>query len=250
MLLQSNADLEQFGYALGHDLKEPLRAVYGFAGRLIQRHSDSDDPATRECVQFIREGIDRARAMIDGLLSCYSATRASDAPAAALESTALLDEVLKNCSASIEECGAKVTHDPLPPVSIDRAWFIQILQNLVSNALKYRRVDVPPRIHVSARVLNGQVEFAVRDNGIGIEAEHRERIFQLFQRLHGDKYSGIGLGLSLCARLVQRSGGEIWVDAAPEAGSIFYFTLPAPESTCSGEVVEGPVRTASKAASS
>jgi signal transduction histidine kinase len=112
-------------------------------------------------------------------------------------------------------------------IAIAGSALLQIFQNLISNSLKYRRADIPPRIHVSARILDDLVEFAVQDNGIGIRMEHRERVFQLFQRLNGDRYPGIGLGLSLCARLVQGSGGRIWVDTAPEGGSIFYFTLPA-----------------------
>jgi signal transduction histidine kinase/CheY-like chemotaxis protein len=227
MLSQSNADLEQFGYAVSHDLKEPLSSVYGFAGLLSKHYADATDPSTREFVGFIRDGIDRARGMIDGLLSLYRAGRNGDPPAAAADSNEIVEMVGRNCSESIAECGATVTHDPLPMIAIAGSALLQIFQNLISNSLKYRRADIPPRIHVSARILDDLVEFAVQDNGIGIRMEHRERVFQLFQRLNGDRYPGIGLGLSLCARLVQGSGGRIWVDTAPEGGSIFYFTLPA-----------------------
>ena len=129
---------------------------------------------------------------------------------------------------SIDQSGASVTSDALPPVSIQPPALLQILQNIISNALKYQHPDRAPRIHVSARLMDGFVEFAVRDNGIGIAPEHRERIFGLFQRLDPEsKYSGLGLGLAMCARLVRNQGGEIRAEPAAGGGSVFLFTLPA-----------------------
>jgi light-regulated signal transduction histidine kinase (bacteriophytochrome) len=140
----------------------------------------------------------------------------------------VLERTLKALRRAIEEADAEVTHDRLPPVQADAAQLGQVFQNLIANAIKFRREDVPPRIHISAERQGDEWLFSVTDNGIGIDAEHADRIFQVFQRLHTEEeYPGLGVGLALCKRIVERHGGRIWAEPGPGVGTTFYFTLPA-----------------------
>ena len=224
-LSQANEDLQQVNFALSHDLKEPLRTASAYADLLSIRYGKSD-AALRELVGFVHGGIGRMRTMIEGLSQFYRAGMGAENSRAATDSAEVLREVIENCAAAIAECNATVTVDPTPPAGIARASLLHIFQNLVSNSLKYRRSDVAPRIRIGSRIGEGRIEFFVSDNGIGVAPEQREKIFGLFQRLHGDEYPGLGLGLAICARLVRSRGGRIWVEASEEGGAVFKFTLP------------------------
>ena len=231
-LTRSNAELEGFAYAASHDLQEPLRMVASFVGLLKERYQGQLDRDADEFIAFAMDGAKRMQRLIDDLLE-YSRVATRGQPPAPTDAAAALDEALWNLTLAIEEAGATVTHDPLPTVLADPIQLMQLFQNLVGNALKFRGSE-PPRVHVSARATFEVSEtskvwvFAVRDNGIGIAPENFERIFGVFQRLHSQtEYPGSGIGLAVCQKIVARHGGRIWVASQPGAGATFYFTLPA-----------------------
>ena len=231
-LTRSNAELEGFAYAASHDLQEPLRMVASFVGLLKERYQGQLDRDADEFIAFAMDGAKRMQRLIDDLLE-YSRVATRGQPPAPTDAAAALGEALWNLTLAIEEAGATVTHDPLPTVLADPIQLMQLFQNLVGNALKFRGSE-PPRVHVSARATFEVSEtskvwvFAVRDNGIGIAPENFERIFGVFQRLHSQtEYPGSGIGLAVCQKIVARHGGRIWVASQPGAGATFYFTLPA-----------------------
>ena len=225
VLQRSNEELRQFAYIASHDLQEPLRTVASFTQLLVSRYREQGDPQAGEFAAFIVDGVERMSSLIHDLLQ-YSSTGGSNTlPTEPASTEAALAEVLFALSASVRASGAAVTYDRLPSVWVEKHALITLLQNLIGNAIKYRG-ERPPRIHVSAEPKNGNWQFSVRDNGIGIPAEYRERIFGIFKRLHGKEIPGTGIGLAICQRIVQWHGGEIWVDSQPGAGSQFYFTLP------------------------
>jgi light-regulated signal transduction histidine kinase (bacteriophytochrome) len=225
-LARSNQDLEQFAYVASHDLQEPLRMVTSYVQLLSQRYKDKLDSDAGEFIGFAVDGAIRMWKLINDLLT-YSrvGTRGKE-----LESTdceAVLNQSLNNLKVAIEEKGAVVTHDPLPTVMADNLQMGQLFQNLIGNAIKFRGNE-PPRIHVSASRKGNVWTFSVGDNGIGIAPEYAERIFIIFQRLHGRKeYDGTGIGLAICKRIVERHGGRIWAESEVGKGATFYFTLPA-----------------------
>ncbi len=226
-LNRSNAELEQFAYVASHDLQEPLRAVSGCVQILQRRYTDKLDAKASELIQHAVEGSVRMQTLINDLLA-YSRVSSKAQPLEEVDSGKVLKNTLLNLRAAIEESHAQVIYNGLPAVFADPAQLSQLFQNLVGNALKYRG-DLPPEIRVDA-VLEDDAHwrFAVRDNGIGIEPQYFERIFRLFQRLHTRReYTGTGIGLALCKKIVERHGGRIWVESKPEKGSTFYFTLPA-----------------------
>jgi light-regulated signal transduction histidine kinase (bacteriophytochrome) len=208
-----------------HDLQEPLRAVAGFIGLLKMRLEKSLDEKTSEYMNFSVDGVSRMQSLINGLLE-YSRIDTSGKPPEPTDSKAVLDNVLLQLRASIEESGAKITAENLPTVKIDPVQLVQLFQNLIGNAIKFRS-DTAPRIHVSAGRQDGAWQFAIRDNGIGIDPQYAHKIFLIFQRLHTRKqYPGTGIGLSICKKIVERHGGRIWMDSQPGQGSTFYFTIP------------------------
>jgi len=226
-LKRSNADLEQFAYVASHDLQEPLRMVSSFTQLLAERYRGKLDKDADEFIGFAVDGSRRMQSLIADLLaySCVG-TRALQ-PLARTDSKAALAEALAGLKAAIRESGATVTHGRLPKVMADRTQLAQLFQNLIGNAVKFRR-KAAPRVHVSAREREDGWRFAVRDNGIGIARQYHERIFEIFQRLHTrKKYPGTGIGLAICKRIVERHGGRIWVESKPNKGSTFYFQLPA-----------------------
>jgi PAS domain S-box-containing protein len=226
-LKRSNADLEQFAYVASHDLQEPLRMVSSFTQLLAERYRGKLDKDADEFIGFAVDGSRRMQSLIADLLA-YSrvGTRALQ-PLARTDSKAALAEALAGLKATIRESGATVTHGRLPKVMADRTQLAQLFQNLIGNAVKFRR-KAAPRVHVSARKREDGWRFAVRDNGIGIARQYHERIFEIFQRLHTrKKYPGTGIGLAICKRIVERLGGRIWVESKPNKGSTFYFQLPA-----------------------
>ena len=225
-LERSNQELEQFAYITSHDLREPLRMVKGYLDLLGRRYRDELDAPAREFIDYAVDGAERMQEMIRALLRLSRVgTRGQAFALADVED--ILARTLKALSRSIADAGAEVTHDPLPTVMADGAQLTQVLQNLIANGIKFCREDVPPRVHVSVQRKEGEWVFAVVDNGIGIDPEQADRLFQIFQRLHTrDEYEGLGIGLALCRRIVERHGGRIWVESEPGQGATFYFTLP------------------------
>ncbi len=224
-LAASNAELEEFARIASHDLKEPMRTV-ATSVQLLQRHSNGRlDPESLEFIGHAVDGAKRAARLIDDLLA-YSRVGTRGQSLERVETESILGEVLADLQAAIEESGAAVTCDPLPTVAADRSQMKQLLQNLVSNAIKFRAAEAP-RIHVSAERAAGEWVLSVRDNGIGIDPEFADRIFVAFQRLHGqEEYPGTGIGLAICKKIVERHGGRLWVESTPGEGSTFRFTIP------------------------
>jgi signal transduction histidine kinase len=226
-LRRANADLEQFAFSASHDLQEPLRMVATFSQLLHMKYASRLDQEADIIIGHCVEGALRMGRMIRDLLEYTRAATISGTPAEVVDTNAALEEALGNLSASIQESGAVVTHDPLPAVPAEPVHLQQIFQNLVSNAIKYRGRDVP-RVHIGAVRRDGFWEFVVSDNGIGIDPLYQEQVFGLFKRLHSTgQYSGTGLGLAICKKLVERYQGRIWVQSKPGEGASFFFTLAA-----------------------
>ena len=226
-LQRSNEDLQQFAYVASHDLQEPLRSIVGFSQLLARRYGGRLDEDADEFIGFIVEGGNRMQTLIRDLLRVARVETQAKEPVPT-DAGAVVAGALVLLDPSLKETGATVTVGDLPAVMADPAQLEQVFVNLVGNAVKYRREDVPPAIAVSARPLDGMVEFSVADNGIGIEAEHFDRIFEMFRRLHThDEYDGTGIGLAVVKRIVERHGGRFRVTSVPGEGSTFSFTLPA-----------------------
>ncbi len=227
-LRRSNAELEQFAYVASHDLQEPLRMVASYTQLLARRYQGRLDEKADRFIGFAVEGATRMQTLINDLLA-FSRVGTGDQPAAPTEAEAALAAALANLRASAAAAEARVTHDPLPVVRMVPTHLLQLFQNLVGNALKFRGANAP-RVHVSARRDGGRWTFSVRDNGIGIAPEYADRVFVVFQRLHGRaEHPGTGIGLAICRKIVERTGGRIWVEPAEGGGSTFFFTLPAVE---------------------
>jgi PAS domain S-box-containing protein len=224
-LKRSNAELEQFAYVASHDLQEPLRMVASYAQLLGRRYEAKLDGDAREFMAYIVDGAARMKQLIEDLLA-YSRVGTKGAEFKVVNGEDALKRALFNLRVAIHESGAVVTNDPLPTLSADEVQLGQLLQNLMSNALKFRSASVP-RIHIGVTESAKEYTFEVRDNGIGIEPQYYERIFMVFQRLHNKgEYPGTGIGLAICKKVVERHGGRIWVDSRHGAGSSFFFTLP------------------------
>ena len=224
-LVHSNRELEQFAYVASHDLQEPLRAVNSYTQLLARKYEGNLDAKADKYIGYIIEGATRMQQLINDLLEFSRVgTRAKELKPTACE--AVLSQVRDNLMVAIAETNAVVTHEPLPTVMGDETQLIQLLQNLISNAIKFRREE-PPRVHVSAVQREKEWAFEVRDNGIGMESEYFERIFMIFQRLHSrSEYPGNGIGLANCKKIVERHGGCIWVESTPGVGTTFHFTIP------------------------
>ncbi|MBI3336117.1 PAS domain S-box protein [Candidatus Peregrinibacteria bacterium] len=226
-LTRSNQELQQFASVASHDLKEPLRMVQAYVQLLQKTFAGKLDPKTEEYMAFIVEGASRMKDLINDLLkiSEVGRTATSFVP---LDCTSALESALSNLQFSIKSGGAIITHDELPHILGDLTQIIQLFQNLIGNALKYKKEGEPPKVHIHAEDKGKEWVFSVRDNGIGIEPEYRENIFVIFRRLHDrKKYPGTGVGLAICKKIVERHGGKIWVESEPGKGSVFCFTLPS-----------------------
>lgn len=223
-LARSNDELEQFAYVVTHDLQEPLRAINSFV-QLLKKYCDQQlDERARELITHAVAGTNRMQILIDDLLT-YAQVNACQT-LAEIDCELLLDNVLTDLSVIVGECNAVVTHDKLPVIQGIRFQFIQLFTNLINNALKFRR-DQLPQIHVGVEENQSEWIFSVTDNGIGIEEQYLDRIFRVFQRLHSRReYAGTGIGLAICKKVVEHHGGKIWVKSVPGIGSSFYFTIP------------------------
>ncbi|MFU8866374.1 PAS domain S-box protein [Natronococcus sp.] len=225
-LEESNERLEQFAYAASHDLQEPLRMITSYLELLERRYGDDLDEDAEEFIGFAVAGADRMREMIDGLLD-YARVDTKGEPFEPVDLDGVLDETLDTLRMKIDESGAEIAAESLPRVRGDETQLRQLFQNLLSNAMEYSG-DGAPRIRVEAERVGETWAVAVRDEGIGIDADEQDRVFDVFERLHGrEEHPGTGIGLALCERIVERHGGEIRVESEPGEGTTFTFTLPA-----------------------
>jgi len=223
-----NTELEQFAYVASHDLQEPLRAVAGGLQILEKKYKDKLDKEANDLINIAVDGATRMRALISDLLSLSQISSSKETFEKA-DLTTIFNQAVDNLSTTIKETGAKVTHDSLPALVIEKTQLVQLLQNLISNAIKFHS-DKAPEIHLKASNNEGIWEFALKDNGIGFEQKFADRIFEPFKRLHGrEKYPGTGIGLAICKRIIERHGGNIWVESEPGKGTTFYFSIPDTE---------------------
>jgi PAS domain S-box-containing protein len=224
-LKRSNEELQQFAYVASHDLQEPLRMVASYTQLLAQRYKGRLDSDADEFIAYAVNGSTRMQGLIQDLLS-YSRAGTNAKALRKISSESVLEEALGSLRVAIEESGAVVTHDLLPAMVTDGTQLAQVFQNLVGNAIKYHGAEAP-RVHVSAKKKDGEWIFSVRDNGLGIDPQYFDRIFVLFQRLHGPtEFKGTGIGLAICKKMLEGLGGRIWVESEPKHGSTFFFTLP------------------------
>jgi signal transduction histidine kinase len=224
-LTKANRELEEFAYVSSHDLKEPLRMVNIYT-QLLLRDYVIEEKRAQQYAAFINEGVNRMEKLLHDLLTYSRTVYAEGESEEAADLSKSLLQALATLDGRIEESNAEIVCAELPRVTGDESQLAQVFQNLVSNALKYRRSDVPPKITISAELQGGEWVIAVSDNGIGFDPRYAERIFGLFKRLHKDEYPGTGLGLTICQRIVERYGGRIWAEGKPGAGATFYFALP------------------------
>jgi len=225
-LKRSNDELQQFAYVASHDLQEPLRMVASYTQLLAQRYKGRLDSDADEFITYAVDGSTRMQGLIQDLLT-YSRAGTNGKALREISSETALKEALASLRATIAESGAVVTHDSLPTITTEGTQLTQVFQNLVGNAIKYHGAQAP-QVHVSAaKDGGGEWIFSVRDNGMGIEPQYFDRIFVLFQRLHGPtEFKGTGIGLAICKKMLDGLGGKIWVESQPQKGSTFYFTVP------------------------
>ena len=223
-LKRSNEELSQFAYIASHDLQEPLRMVSSYTQLLAQRYTGKLDADADEFIAFAVDGATRMQRLIQDLLA-YSRISTTRMDLTVVSSQKCLGTALYNLGSAISDSSARITSDPLPTVQGDETQLVQLFQNLIGNAVKYRTANAP-EVHISAIQKRGRWEFSIRDNGLGIEVQYYDRIFGMFQRLHNRReFSGTGIGLAICRKIVERHGGEISVTSEPNDGSIFCFSL-------------------------
>lgn len=228
-LKRSNEELEQFAYVASHDLQEPLRMVSGYSQLLKRRYADQLDAEAQEFLDFAVGGVKHMQSLIQDLLA-FSRLSTHGKPFAHVDLSDVMEQVKTNLQVTIQEAAARIDVGALPTVRGDRTQLIQLLQNLTSNALKFRRLDASPRLRLAAIRDGAFWQLSLSDNGIGIEPEYRERIFVIFQRLHTrETYPGTGIGLAICKKVVERHGGRIWIESTVDLGTTFFFTFPALE---------------------
>ena len=226
-LQRANADLEQFAHAASHDLQEPLRMITLYTDLLNRRHHDDLAEDAKHLLGIIRNSAARIGELVADLLSYTQAAGADRVASETVDANVVLQEVLHTLQARIAAVNAEISADNLPRLRVHRTHLVQLLQNLLSNALKYHRSGCRPVIHVgTVSRKHGMAELLVVDNGIGIPAEYQERIFGLFRRLHGPAVPGTGIGLAICKKIVERYNGTISVESTPGQGSTFRLTLP------------------------
>jgi len=227
-LHRANSDLETFAYSASHDLREPIRTVGMYSELIKRRYSEVLDANGKECLGFLTAAAKRMELLVKDLLAYTQIGKTRDEGDQECSAAAALAGALSNLSESIDESGADISYGPLPKLPVREVELQQVFQNLVGNAIKYRKDGEVPRIHVAAEREGPTWRISVHDNGIGIDPQYRETVFGLFKRLHvRDKYSGTGLGLAICQKIVERYGGRIWVESEAGKGSTFLFTIPA-----------------------
>jgi PAS domain S-box-containing protein len=225
-LERSNYELQSFAYITSHDLQEPLRTIASFAQLIERRYKGKLDPDADEFIEFMVDGASRMKEMIQGLLE-YSRVGTRGGEFTEFESEVALNYALNNLGSAIDEVNAEITSDPLPVIFADKDQIIRVFQNLIGNAIKFRKEGVQPKIHVSSKTEDNKYVFSVSDNGIGLEEEYNDKIFEVFKRLHSiGEYQGAGIGLAVVKRIIDRHGGRIWVESELDKGSTFYFTIP------------------------
>jgi PAS domain S-box-containing protein len=225
-LERSNGDLRQFAYAVSHDLREPIRIVTIYSQLFEKKYKGSLDEQADAFIQHTIEAAQRVETLLDDLLAYTQTAEGPQSVDSAVDANVCLTKVLTMFDAALVDSGAIVTSDPLPLLRVKEVHIQQLLQNLISNSLKYRSEE-SPRIHISAQRDRGMWKIGVSDNGIGIDAQYHEQVFGLFKRLHGSgKYAGSGIGLAICHKIVERYGGRMWVESEAGKGSKFFFTLP------------------------
>jgi len=223
-LTRSNAELEQFAHVASHDLQEPLRMVQSFCDLLRLQYGDKLDEDAQTYIGFAVDGAERMSRLVNDLLA-YSRVSTQGRPLTPTDANLACQQAIENLKVAIAENDARVDYEALPTVIGDHIQLVQLFQNLIGNAIKYRSSE-PPQVRISAESNREESAFCVADNGIGIEPKYHDKVFVIFQRLHGrDERSGMGLGLALCKKIVQRHGGRIWLDSQDGEGSRFHFTL-------------------------
>ena len=221
---RSNTELEQFAYVISHDLQEPLRMVSSYTQLLAKRYSNKLDSDADEFIAYAVDGAKRMQILLHGLLD-YSRVGTRGKPFSLVNCEHVVEQAMANLKIAIEESGAAVSYDVLPTVMGDEGQLVQLFQNLIGNAIKFRREE-PPKVHIWARRRNSVVTFSVNDNGIGINPQHSQSIFEIFRRLHTrEEYPGTGMGLAICKKIVERHGGHISVQSQPGQGSTFDFSV-------------------------
>jgi light-regulated signal transduction histidine kinase (bacteriophytochrome) len=224
-LARSNEDLQQFAYVASHDLQEPLRAIAGCVQLLARRYEGRLDEGADELITHIVQGVERMQSLTNDILD-FARINTKNKKFESVDIAHVLQVAIANLEDSLLSSGAVITHDELPRVHADSRQLASVFQNLLGNAIKFRR-QVPPRIHLFVQRDVGQWRFALKDNGIGIERDYFDRIFVIFQRLHTrTEFPGTGIGLAVCKKIIQRHGGRIWIESEPGKGSTFFFTIP------------------------
>ena len=229
-LQRSNADLVEFASVAAHELRSPLQTVTGFAEILADHVGASLDAQSTDYLHGIQRNASRLQALVEALL-VYARIGTTVRQRVDVHCDQLVAEACESIACLIVQTGAEVTCGPLPTVIGDPVELALVFQNLISNALKFARAEIPPRVHITARRDDGAWRFEVSDNGLGIEPHHRDRVFRVFQRLPGQVAStgsGTGIGLAICKRVIEGHGGRIWAEGKPERGACIIFTLPIP----------------------
>jgi light-regulated signal transduction histidine kinase (bacteriophytochrome) len=226
-LRRANEDLEQFAYAASHDLQEPVRMISLYGELLQRRHQAELSPECKQLLGTINDGAHRINELIRDLLSYTKTANADNAAPSTSDPVEVLGDVRQALMERITSLDAVITFENLAPVRVHRTHLLQLLQNLLSNSLKYHSPERQLRIHITtAQAADGMTELMVRDNGIGIDLAYHERIFGVFKRLHSRRVPGTGIGLAICKKIVQHYDGRIWVESGPGEGSTFHLTLP------------------------
>ena len=225
-LLMANEDLKQFAYVASHDLKEPIRMIGSFTQIIQKKTKDLLDEKDHQYFDFINGGVNRMNELLDGLLK-YATVGNHDLNIEEFDMKDIVQVCLANLHIRIAETGAEISYDNLPLIRSNKSLIIQLLQNLISNAIKFTKKDQPPIIKLGYYKTQDEFIFFVKDNGIGISPEMKDKIFEIFQRLHSrETYEGTGIGLAICQKIAKRLQGRLWVDSEPDVGSTFYFAVP------------------------
>ncbi|HEY4085298.1 MAG TPA: ATP-binding protein [Bryobacteraceae bacterium] len=224
-LERSNRDLEQFAFVASHDLQEPLRIISIYSDLLLRKTNTASPDELRQYREFIQEGVKRMSSLIRDVLQ-YSRVIHGELQISPVDANIAVAEALKALRTSVEEADAEIAIEPLPTVQAALYPLIQVFQNLLSNAIRYRRSNVPPIIRIAARINEDVAIFEVSDNGAGFDQQYATKVFDLFTRLDNKRDGGTGLGLAFCKRVIERYGGRIWAESAAGVGTKLFFQLP------------------------